>query len=574
MRTPSQSELAGSFPVWLCEIDWHGRKYRFSTYPLTLEDSAETIAFDGGLEDPDFSQKMESISTDIEDDGITLELVFSEDLVRMLMVEGLSLDRASGEISYVLEKGGIIQQTYVDRFKLFSGDVIQPIIGDPSKPVGYVALSLERNPLNRPVRVIREDQVIILDANFDTAHDTSAGQIMPFVFGIPGGFLEPSGSTYATRNPFCTPAIICAHTMGALPDGEDAIVRLLIAGHHVRASKVYILDYFGNSYWLDVDNTVTVGGVDYARASFAYGTWDGATLTKTTGLVHPWMSGAETSTPTYWAGWSDTYGGGAENTWSSGELTKAGDIIRYFLALTGVDVDFQAWANVAPALNGYEFAGFINDPEVSAYEWLMDNILPLLPVEVVNGPDGLRPVLSLLISPQYMPPTGALIEGVGVYLHGPLRSLTEPDDILNGVSLRYGWSGVIDDYRVSFSISGSPRALTGELAGATEIARLSYSRFGDRYEEHVSPYIYHEVSAAKVARLLIRKRALIWREVEFIADPEWGWLHVGDVIELSSSSLHLSRARLQISQKRWEKGGWIFSFIFEENPALNMRSIT
>lgn len=575
MRTPSQSQLAGSFPVWLCEIEWHGRAYRFSSYPLTLSKSdGSTVAFDGGLEDPDFEQKMESISTDVEDDGITMELVFPVNLVKLLMVDGLSLERATGSISYVLEKGGTIQQSYEDKFALFSGEVVQPIIGDPEKPIGYVAFSLERNPLNRPVLILSEQDVIEDKTGYTSAHDSSYGQIMPFVFGLPGGFLAPDGASYAERRPFCTPAIIVSHSMGALVDGEDATIELLIAGHHVRAQTVDVLDYLGNSHYVAVSNHVDIYGKNYARVIFQWGTWDGVTLTETTGLVHPWLKGAETSSPVYWIGYHEDYGGGVENPWGGGELTQAGDVVRYFLSLCSAKVDFQAWNNIAPALNSYHFAGFINDPEVSAFEWLMDNILPHLPVEVVNGPDGLRPVLDLLIAPQYIPPKGSMIEGVGVYLNSAMESITEPDEIINRVAIRWGWSGVLDRMTTTFTLSGDPTTITGEMAGATEIARLSYSRWGDRYVEVESPYIYHDATAANVARLHVRRGALTWRSVEFVADPEWGWLHVGDVVDITSTSLHLTNARLQIAQKRWDDGAWVFTFVFEENPSLNMRSGT
>ena len=152
----NHAELAGSFPIFLLEVTWEGYTYRFSTYPMALlKADGTSVGFDGGLADPNLEERLESVATDMESDGIQIEVVFPVDLVERMVVGGVTLDDAAAELSMALERDGEILTSYENRIRLFSGTISQPIIGDPDKPIGSAAFTVERNPLADPVPMIR-----------------------------------------------------------------------------------------------------------------------------------------------------------------------------------------------------------------------------------------------------------------------------------------------------------------------------------------------------------------------------------------------------------------------------------
>ena len=71
-------------------------------------------------------------------------------------------------------------------------------------------------------------------------------------------------------------------------------------------------------------------------------------------------------------------------------------MLQWAMLRSGQRVDIGAFSNMAALLNRYQFSGYINDPAMYAWEWVQGNILPLLPVGIRMGPNGLRPVLDQL----------------------------------------------------------------------------------------------------------------------------------------------------------------------------------
>ena len=154
MQPLHREELLSTYPIFLLEVLWEGFVYRFASYGVSVDSIDGSLYFGGGLNDPELEEKMESIQADPESGSIAVEVVFPVDLVQKYMEEGKSLDSATAELSMVLELDGAIVQSYEDRIKLFSGVIIQPIIGDPERPTGYTTFSIERNPLNAPKTLI------------------------------------------------------------------------------------------------------------------------------------------------------------------------------------------------------------------------------------------------------------------------------------------------------------------------------------------------------------------------------------------------------------------------------------
>ena len=474
-----------------------------------------------------------------------------------------------------LERGGQILTSYEDRIRLFSGNVAQPIIGDPSKPTGAAAFTLERNPLSDPVPMIPASQRITnrLFPAIGTLTN-SIGKPWPIVIGAPGyNIAAVIGSRRSGDNVlasgFATPAYIVERDPTGLATAWE--FHLLIAGHKVAATSVFVRDYQGNTATLPVHSgqTQSYSGLPQDMETYSYVKFTNAA----NGLVHPFLGASyATDAPEYWVQWGAN-GGAMENPFGSGYLTKAGDVMRWALSLCRVDVDHQAWQSYANLLNDFgEFAGYINDPELDGYTWAMDNILPFLPIEVVNGPDGLRPVYPFVFGAWQPGRVRAEITvDTGFYIVGPISTESEPDEILNRVELNYAQVAP-EEHLGTYTLSGAGGAARLDFFNSTdEIAQLSRTRYGDRYEQIELQYVYDLSTAAHIARWLVRRAALTHRSLAFVADTSWGWLQIGDVVAITSDSYYFSNHKFQVIAKSWADGSWNFTMLIEENPVLNRR---
>lgn len=589
-RLPSKIDLDGAYPVFLLEVQWDGELYRFSSYPVDLATSSgDSVHYIGGLEDPDMEEVISDPGGDPEKNVLSLQLVFPVDLVQYLFEYGRTLDGALCELSMVTDRSGEILQVYEKRITLFSGEIVQPIIGDPEKPIGHVSFSIERNPLNHPVPIIDEDKGIFrsgisittsrpLDGYFD-------GLAYPFVFGDPHDFVSETGFSVGTYILYATPAFIVfrKNDEGVSTPNRSYYDEfwLVIAGHQVEASTVTITDYKGKGKAnCAVQTTITSEGKEISYVALQFATFSPPNNpTETDGIFHPWMLASviepdwdgKTDQPRYYVSWEN--GGGFKNPYGSGALSGAGDLIRYFLNLTNSLIDNSSWANVSTFLNAWKFGGYIDDPKTKAFGWLVDNVLPFVPVHIVNGANGLRPVIPLIYLNDYKNPTLSITIGGSFQVSSPIQFTNDPDDIMNRLYLNYGYDLKNDSSRGFIKISHTnDSGRFGAIISSVEIAALSYSKYGDRYHELEAPFVYESATATKIALFLIRKNALAKIQLDIEADFSYGWLQLGDLLQLSSVDYYWYNLQAQIIGKIWDGGIWRFTLEIENNVIINPRS--
>ena len=579
-----RNELIGTNPVFLLEITWGGQVYRFSTYPIDLiADDGQSIHFTGGLEDPDLEESLEDLSKNPEKNTLPIEVVFPIDLIKQFMQYGRTLDNANGELSLVTERATTILQTYEKRIRLFSGDIIQPIIGDPSQPPGYCNFTIERNPNNQASPIIGADGIfqgvdsIVTSKSLD---DYSNGDAYPLVFGNPHEFLmtgQLGNANLAQSYP--TPGFIIYREQTSVHGSEFDKFWVCIADRQVQAATVTVRDYKGNKKTaVPVKKTITLQGREISYVLLQYATYSGGATVIVDGIVNPWMLEAlnspdgQTSEPKYYISWDD--GGGIFNPYGDGFLEGGGDVALFFLELSGVDIDRNAWRNVAAFLNKWRFAGFINDPQIEPYKFLQDNIFPFLPVYCVNGPDGLRPVIPLLYESQ-IPRTVLDVEiGRGFYFISAIDWSSEPDDIINRLLFRYGFCLFRDKNPGTIIIDGNlETSQHSEIKTSNEISLLSYTQYGDRYEEMDGDFVYDWRTATKTVQYIVRKNALPKMQMEIQADTQDGWLQLGDILSLNSSGYFMQNFKVQIIEKAWKNGSWVFMVELENNITINTREI-
>ena len=264
------------------------------------------------------------------------------------------------------------------------------------------------------------------------------------------------------------------------------------------------------------------------------------------------------------------------NPFGTGVLEKGGDILRWALQQTGLDIDYQSVLAVAPVLNSYKFSGYIIDQELDYWTFLTKNIIPFLPIEIVNGGQGMKAVLPMLYMNRYVRPRVDVVEGHGFFIDSAIESIGDLDDITNSLRVDFSFTPAADqfggvEYKNQLEIDQDNADFSTGFAAISEYSALSISRHGRREEILTLPFVYDFATATRIGMDHIRARALAKYEIEVRTDPEFGYLDPGDVIAITSEAYFLSGHRFQIRKKKWDNGSWLFSLLIEENPIQNDR---
>ena len=536
-RSANKADLESSSICFLLEIRDH-KSYRFSSFPISLFDGLEELRFDGELLDPEFELSIKE-GYNIESQSIPMELVFTDRDLAFDYMRGFDLDYLDAELSYCTVKNGVALQSYSNRVLLFTGRISQPLIGDPSQPIGYVSFSLENGrelqeyPLIDPDRVLRGDI-------------PSRGKIAPVVIGAPC-LKVPNEDGTALSDLYTSPCYLLS------PVTRYA----LIASHYVEASTVDIKDQDGNARTgITVVNETSVLTGTRARVDLQGGSGHS-------------LSFGDGSDFKLWVKWNN--GGGHNNPFGSGLLQGAGDVIRFALSFVNAFKDNSAFEALAPHLNSYKIDGWINQ-EIEALEWLENALLPFLPVSIQVGPFGLYPILDLHIAATLQAPVAVVEDGVDFYVTSGFIPKGEPEDIINRLILKFAWSGDKDAYGGLIEID--PRV---ELEDHTATkfsslhSRISYNRFGLRTKIMEADFISDFKTASRVALDLVHKYSYPQMCIEVEAAFNWGWLDIGDLIQISSTKLHLKNEIVQVIKKSYLGASWSYQLLIHSDPIQRTR---
>ena len=546
------NELAGGQPVFLLDVEFASRTFRFSTYPLTLNDAAgDPIAYTGGLQDVELEETTNMVGVDIEANTASISVVFDGVDLLKLWRAGHVLEGAPATLSYVILKNGTIAQNMATRLILLSGAIQNPEFGDPLEPLGYCAFSVEQRPFDSPTGGALISSSQIIDAvRFPKAdEETATGKTYPLI--IAGNDQELINGAGANIGMFTTPAYcIQKHA----PTDHCLF---LIAGHAVKANLVTIIG--------PRDETATLAvltSVDATGNVYSYIDVDG------TAIFEPgktYLTGDIPSTKEWWIRWDNT-DGGLQNPFADGALSGGGDICLWALLTGGYSVDRGSWDALRPVLNKYQFHGYINDTGLSAWEWLQDHIVPFLPIEIKNGNNGLRAVLAQLYARSHRPLAVANIYiGSDFCITSAITTETDTNDIVNDVTLLYARDGKADKLTFS-SRQGAGLAADGLINADNQFAVLSQSRYGKKSNTIECEFVYDRGTAFLIAGDLLRQKALPKRTFAVAADVKWGFLETGDIVLLTSVALYFSNTLAVIGSKKWQDGAWRITLIIEDSP--------
>lgn len=527
--------------VFLLKVDWNGQIYGFSSFPVSFDG----IDYIGSLSEVVYTEQTDIVGLDVEANSFSCAVYFDGlDMVQEWR-RGRTLEGVSATLSYILMKDGEVYSSTA--ILLLKGLIQEPIIGDPEEPVSFAAFSVEQKPYDIEVPIIGAASEIN-DRKHPYADETALGKFYPVIIGKAGQTRKGSD----TEQLFATPAYNHKRYDVGSPVHD---VYFVIAGHACIGSTVKISD----NVRTPITKTI-LSGVDADEQRYSY-----IDVTAES-LLYPGETNASNnaSHPSeFWITWTD--GGGITSPYRDGVLEGGGDICRWALSRTGVEIDHGAWANISPILNEYKFAGYINDSSMTTAQFLEDHILPFLPIEVRSGPKGLRPILAQYIALQTVEPVIGVTSGDGDWEQiSALETKTDTSEIYNACRINYAYNAQEDSFFHTMYVG--PQGQDKEDSKKNLYALSSSNRYGVSQQTFDAFFIYDPLTAGRFAGDFIRRASFPVRYIRFAASMEYGWLQLGDIISLSSTSLYMQGQNCTIVAKQWDVTNWIFTLMFDDSP--------
>ena len=348
----------------------------------------------------------------------------------------------------------------------------------------------------------------VLAVTFANSSRKAKGAIYPMVWGSPGSSTVPGSP-------------------GLLVDSVSVPRRLLIAGHRVEAATVTIWgpEYGTTSSSKQGNGLVSQSArpvlhdLDDKGNEYAYVTFD-TVLVVDTGQIAPYPDAR------FWV------------SWTGGQALPggAGDVLSSLYAASTLRVSSGAWSAMRSVLNRWTLAGYISELAAPA-EIARRAILPILPVQVVMGDDGLEPVLWPWLDPN---PAVVfdLLAGPGFARAG--RVTYSDRDPVAEITVKYRFDPESDDYSDAVVVS----------AGLTPYGQVSAALFGSlaRGSDVDASWLWDAATAQDIAAAQLVSRAVPRRQARYQCDPDtYGLgglfeLRPGMVVRLSDEAIGLNRA--------------------------------
>ena len=551
----SLKERLGKQPIFLLEIDWNGQLYRVASDACDVPSDSGLIPFTGSLLEFDYQESMSIGSTQLDTNVLGCSIILDGVDILLEFALGNGIQGSCAEFSYVMFDGRSVS-AYEERIILTKGIIQEPQYGDPLEPEDFLAISISAEPFDES-RLLIDPELRIDERWADRDIETADGKAYPIVFGEPGQINQADGTTTQV---FSVPAYCISDDHSSL-NGIRALIGAgrLIQGPSVLGSglDVTIKDQIGNTLLKPIRTSVDSRGNYYSYIQ----------ILNTDVLAFPGCNAfAGENASEYYVSCI----GGIQSPYQDSVLQGGGDICRWALEKTGQLVDHAAWANMSAILNRYSFAGYVNDPTIGAWDWLSGNILPYLPISIVGGPNGIKPVLIQLWALELIHPVGIVSIGVAEdWLQiSAVETIRSTGDLINRSVVKYAPKGFDDDESQQVVCTAVPLQ-DGEIG--SDYAVISQQRYGIQEQGVTTEYVYSRATADRIAMDIVRANALPIKQFTVVAGFEWGWLELGDCVEVTNSRLHLFSHKMLVVSKRWNGQAFEFTLMFEDNHIQNPR---
>ena len=543
----TQTDYDSSRLIFLLKLDFHGVQYRFSTIPLSFEGRD----FLGTLSKIEYEETSQLIGFNPEANSIAAAVYFPNlDMIEEYR-KGRTLEGMEATVSYILEKDGTFSS---EEYIILKGIIQEPIIGDPLEAVGFATFSIEQKLYDLSTPLIKNANQINETTHPHADESTAHGKSYPILIGKIGETTEQGN----TINLFSSPTYnIKAYDVGS--PAHD--IEFLVAGHATDATTAKISDGSTSPITKTIERAVDANQNEYSFID----------LTGESSFLYPnntsLSNNAEHPSEFYV---TLTNGGGVVNPYGNGILEGGGDIVRWALSRSDVEIDHGAFGNTSEILNEYKFCGVINDPSITAEQFINEHILPFLPIELAAGARGLRPILDQAVAIDSPYAVRNIIQDESFQRISPLETATDTSQIFNAIRINYAYNTQRGDFFHSLYVGADAIGTINSRKNLHAIA--SANRYGLSVMTLDAFFIYDTATANRVAADLLRKNAFPQRKIDFEADIEYGVLMIGDLVRLTSSSLFMDGELATVIGKKWSGTRWIFSLLFQDNPLIMERA--
>jgi hypothetical protein len=192
----------------------------------------------------------------------------------------------------------------------------------------------------------------------------------------------------------------------------------------------------------------------------------------------------------------------------------------------GALVDFPAFADMSARLPLWRVDGVV-DQVTSAWDLLSMSLLPIMPVTLVDGARGVRPVYTGTLR-DWKEATARLVEGpLFAGLGAP--SVSSAGGVVNDVTVAYGYDVRDRQYRRNVHLTGLDVDYLGD----------SRSEYGYRPHRVETAWCYDDATAGDIARHIAHRLHRQLVTLEYLATPEVhglggdSELQIGDVVRLT-----------------------------------------
>jgi hypothetical protein len=517
------ADLRAGDVALLLDLDWCGRVFRAGEREATitaLDGSAlvYSAALDTGGAVRDLALFQDASSPMSLDCTLYLADLTEGRAVASLVDEGHDLQTAQASVYAALPDSD-------ERVLLFRGLLDDVDYGGPDEPVTF---SVAADTTDSAGRTHEEAAKVSTDSLGDAAAggagnwrwDTDAEfEWYPTVIGKPG---PGDGSAFGSP---ATGLNITGTLNG-----------VLVAGHPVKATSVYVESFDGNAQ-SGTQSTTEQADLLGRRITLAdVGTWTSPR----------WDDGSE-----LWVDWGASSGGLVK---PGGDLLRgAGDVLVWLARRTSMPWDFPALEAIAPALNPYLIdAAIIPSPgeRLSPWTWATDHVLPLLPVSVVSGPGGLR--LALWRPDATAAEAVAVLDTSRNCERSSSVAYSARGDVRNELRIDYG----VDARRnrpTRSAIATGHQATLDSTAGAHRLPALveSEQRYGYRPADALrAAAVWDDATAARYLAWKARMVGRTTRAVEYDVEPGLGHLGPADVVTVTDPDVALAGRVALVEQVR------------------------
>jgi hypothetical protein len=235
-------------------------------------------------------------------------------------------------------------------------------------------------------------------------------------------------------------------------------------------------------------------------------------------------------------------------------ISTLGELALYLAERSGQRTDLAAWASLVPLLDVP--VGGTLDPARPAWSALLEDVLPLAPVSLRTGPQGVVPVLWRWWATEAEAEAHLRVGHDGIVRLPDVTSARPDAEISTGALLRYAWDERAGSYRLGASLSGAagpPALRTAEIrlhAFATLDSSVSTQIYGERTLRADSRLVYDTSTAAWWCRWRLAAEGWAHRLVQIEGRQQLAHLMPGAVVTLTDPSIFLDRAIALVTGRR------------------------